>query len=193
MPDADAPSRLRLFVAAEVPPAHLDWVAEAVAPLQETLPQARWVPKQNQHITLKFLGWVDAMKLDEVGKAVERVAAAHAPAPVAVSGFGCFPHAGRARVLWAGLDDGAGVLARMAKDLDSSFVPLGIDAEDRAFVPHLTLARLRRPQPVALPDPAEAGPGPFPIDHVTLFRSYLSPRGPRYELLARYPLTAVGA
>lgn len=183
MTERPAPARIRLFVAADVPEAVLDAIEGAVAGMRNKLEQARWVPKQNQHITLKFIGWIEPARADEVQSAVAAVAAAHQPAPVSVSGFGCFPSARRARVLWAGLHDPRRLLETMAVDLDTRLKPLGVAAEDRAFVPHLTLARFRPPERVDLPEGPE-GPGGFEIDHLTLYRSHLSPRGPRYESMA---------
>ncbi len=161
--------KIRLFVAARVPDEHLEAIGGATRDLHASLPKARWVPPDNQHVTLKFLGWTPSARLEAVGRVIEVAAAARTPAACSVTQLGAFPSPRRARVLWAGLDNPGGLLAALASDLDAAFEPLGYRVEDRAFTPHLTLAR-------------------FKVHRVELFRSRLSPSGARYESMASYEL-----
>ena len=96
----------------------------------------------------------------------------------------------RARVLWVGLDDPAGLLAALARDLEAALVPLGFEAEPRAFTPHLTLARFKPPASVAgvLSDEPRVTAPSFEVGHLALYRSHLHPKGARYEVLATIPL-----
>lgn len=184
-----AGDELRLFTAVRVPRRQLERLHEAVAELG-SLGGARWVPLENQHVTLNFLGWVAAGSLPEVVAAADSVAESAAPARVSIEGLGAFPDERRARVLWAGIVDPDGLLPRLARGLGEALRPLGHEPEDRAYTPHLTLARLETPRPLprplpALPDP----PGTFDVDRVTLFRSRLSTAGARYEVLHEAYLT----
>jgi RNA 2',3'-cyclic 3'-phosphodiesterase len=181
--------RQRLFVAVDVPAAELAAVDEAVTELRSRLPPpfGRWAAPENRHVTLKFLGATDADKVPLVSESIREVAAHRAPARVALQGLGAFPSARRARVLWVGLSDPTGLLAKLAGDLDQALEPLGFRIENRAFTPHLTLARLRPAVPLELPPEVPAGT-PFDIAEVDLFRSHLHPRGARYELLEAFPL-----
>ncbi|HEV2756715.1 MAG TPA: RNA 2',3'-cyclic phosphodiesterase [Actinomycetota bacterium] len=175
--------KLRLFTAVVVPEPQLTWLDEAVAELRP-LPGARWAPVENQHVTLNFLGWVPAEDLERVVERVDAVAPLHRASNAALGGLGAFPRERRARVLWAGIDDPTGLLAGLAADLGDELRAVGYEPEERAYTPHLTLARFKTPRSLtgllpALPPP----PGTFPIDRVTLFRSRLSPSGSRYEVV----------
>lgn len=182
--------RLRLFVAADVPTSALAPIDARTAELRMQLPEARWTPASNQHVTLKFLGATPAEEVDAVSRVCALVAAGCQPASVRLTGFGAFPSARRARVLWIGIEDPDGILQRLAIALDRDLEPLGFAAEERPYRPHLTLARLKSPARVADLLTAAPAPGlqPFAIDHVSLYRSRLSPRGAQYELLQQFAL-----
>ena len=177
---------LRLFVAFEVPEDVRASLAGAVAPVRERYPKARWVPTQNQHVTVKFLGATYPRLVEWVTETAARVAGDHPSFATRVEGLGAFPSARRARVLWAGLDDGGQRLERLAASLDEA---LGREfrPEKRAFTPHLTVARFD--PPVGL-EPADVSyeSEPFEIDRIVLFRSHLRRPAPIYEPLATFAL-----
>jgi RNA 2',3'-cyclic 3'-phosphodiesterase len=184
------PERLRLFVAADVPGDRLAAVQRSTSALRRALGDARWVAPANQHVTLKFLGYVTSDLLPAVQEACALVARSHRPARVGLAPLGAFPSPRRARVVWAGLDDPGGLLASLAAALDGALEPLGFAAEKRAFTPHLTLARLKSPRRLDEPFP-ELGPAalaPFDVDAVALYQSHLSPKGARYEVIEGFPL-----
>jgi 2'-5' RNA ligase len=175
----------RLFVAVDVPE-EIRWaVASAVGPLRDEFPSGRWVPIENQHVTLKFLGATRPGLMDRVTEAVEGVALAAAPFSMRVDGLGAFPNERRARVLWAGLDDPDGRLIELAGALDGA-LRRDFPPEQRAFTPHLTVARFE-PQ-VRLGELAALTTDPFEVDRLTLFRSHLRRPAPVYEALAMFLL-----
>lgn len=182
--------KLRLFTAVRVPREQLEWLDRAVTPLK-TLAGARWTNVEDQHVTLNFLGWTAAPLLPEVVEAVEAAAGAHGPAEMRLDGLGAFPRERRARVLWAGVADPAGLLPRLAADLGERLRAVGYEPEDRAYTAHLTLARLKTPRSLegALPE-LSSPPGAFVVDRVALFRSRLSPAGARYEVIHEAYLSA---
>lgn len=178
--------QLRLFIAADPPPA---WRAE-VAALAATAPPAlaawRWLPAAQYHLTLRFLGAVPAAALADLRPALTALAAATPALSLGASHWGVFPSARGARVLWLGI---AGDLARLARPLACLFPQWGDPA--RPFQPHLTLARSRRaPLPVdpatlaALPLPVT----PWPCRAITLYQSVLAPHGSTYTPLHTTPL-----
>jgi 2'-5' RNA ligase len=177
---------LRLFAAVEIPEEIRGVLAEAVRPVRERFPKARWVPIQNQHVTVKFLGSTYPRLVEWVTGSISTVAGRHAPFRTRVEGLGAFPSGRRkARVLWAGLDDGDGRLERLAAALDEAlareFAP-----EKRAFTPHLTVARFDPPVGLGPLEPTFASE-PFEIDRIVLFRSHLRRPAPVYEPLGTYP------
>ena len=179
---------LRLFVAFEVPEAVRSDLAQAVEPLRERFPRARWVPVENQHVTVKFLGSTYPRLVEWVTSTVGGIASAHRPFETRVAGLGAFPSARRARVLWAGLDDPDSRSAVIAGALDDALAR-EFRVEKRAFTPHLTVARFDPPVEVDL-DEVAVGSGPFTVDRIVLFRSRLRRPAPVYETVATFPLEA---
>ena len=179
---------LRLFVAIEIPSDVRDLVDAAVAPIRQTYPRAKWVPKQNQHVTLKFIGSTYPRLVDRVTEAIGDVATAWQPFETRVDGLGAFPSERRAAVLWAGLDDAGGRMTELASALDTAlakeFAP-----EKRAFTPHLTVARFRPPERLGeLPTGLRSDV--FTIDQVVLFRSQVRRPAPIYTPVGTFPLGA---
>jgi 2'-5' RNA ligase len=179
---------LRLFVAIEIPDAAKAAMREAFAPWRERFPQARWVPPENQHVTLKFLGSTWPRLAEWVPDRVEQVADGHEGFSTRLTGVGAFPSARRARVLFAGLDDRGGRMAELAQDLDAALAH-EFKPENRSFRPHLTVAR--SDPAIALPDAfgeTTLETEPFEVGGLVLFRSHLQRPAPRYEPLSRFPL-----
>lgn len=177
---------LRLFVAIDIPAEVRDLVDDAVARIREAYPRAKWVPKRNQHVTMKFLGSTYPRLVDRVTEAIREVATSAQPLETRVEGLGAFPNERRAAVLWAGLDDAAGRMAELAAALDGAlareFAP-----EKRAFAAHLTVARFKPPE--RLGDlPIGVRSDAFTVDRVVLFRSQVQRPAPIYTPLATFPL-----
>lgn len=176
-------SRARLFIAVSVPEGPLRTVEHAVEPLRRELPDARWAAIASQHITLKFLGWTEESRVEEVRTAMASVAAQHESADVSMRDVGAFPNQRRARVVWAGIEDASRLLSSLAHALEAAVEPLGFERERRPFTPHLTLARIKNPTRVNL-EPISVVSDPWRVSTVELFRSHVSPRGARYEVLS---------
>jgi 2'-5' RNA ligase len=190
----------RLFVALEPP----DLVRRRLAALADELRRAagrageevRWVPPTNVHLTLQFLGAVPEERVPAIEAALREAAAEARPLSLALRGVGGFPNARRPRVLWAGLEGDLAPLAALAAALGARLAKLGHPPEDRPFSPHLTLGRAREGRGApglagALAGAAQEAPAPWRAAEVVLFESHLSPRGPRYEAIARAPLGGV--
>ena len=184
------PAKLRLFVAVLIPHEVLTQLDELVSPLRSKLVNARWTPVENQHLTLKFLGSTPADRFEAVAKTCEMVAAGRGGGRLSFTELGAFPSRTRIRVLWMGIDDRETVLAPVAADLDGAMGSLGFPAEGRAYTPHLTLARFKLPVPLKSGFPeidATAVPG-FMVTEIALMRSFLSPKGARYEVAETFRL-----
>ena len=186
----NAGEKVRLFVAARIPDDRLELLDAALEPLRAKLINARWVPVDNQHLTLKFLGWAPADLLDGVTQTCAMVTGGRPGGRLALTDLGAFPSKTRIRVLWVGIDDPSRVLGSLADDLDRAFEPLGFPSEGRAYTPHLTVARFRLPVPMksGFPTIDTAAIDAFALNELTLFRSHLSPKGARYERLEEFDL-----
>ena len=184
-------SALRLFLAVDVPRDLLLELDGRVAPLRSRTEGARWAPIENQHVTLRFLGTTPDDRLGPLVSSVRSTVARHDPFVLQLGTLGTFPERGRARVLWAGFEDPSPLLA-LAQDLEPVLVSLGYESEKRAFNAHLTLARFKIPAPVRglTAEIDLSGLEPFSVEQVGLWRSHLSPKGARYELLDEAPMRA---
>lgn len=169
------------------------------AAIEGLRPAARgvaWVAPDNLHLTLKFLGGVDADRLGDVLAALAPAAAGVAPFDAVVRGLGAFPTAPRPRVIWAAVVEGAEALAALAARVDGALAALGFPRATRPFAPHVTLGRVRVPRrepalAAALAAGAARDFGRVRLARVSLMRSELSPRGSRYTELGSAPLGAV--
>jgi len=118
-----------------------------IARLKPLCKSARWVRPEGMHVTLKFIGHVDAEKLDSLIAALAEVRS-DAPVEMRFRGVGFFPTEHRPRVFWCGIEASPN-LTEIASSVEGALVPLKIPAESRKFVPHLTLARFDSPHGLA--------------------------------------------
>ncbi|MGA8768629.1 MAG: RNA 2',3'-cyclic phosphodiesterase, partial [Candidatus Acidiferrales bacterium] len=141
---------MRLFVALELPGEVRQTLGDLIARLKPQCRAAKWVRPEGMHMTLKFIGHAiadgDAKKLDATRAALAAVKSGE-PVEMRYRGVGFFPDARRPRVVCCGVEASAN-LAQLAADIERALEPLGIPREDRAFVPHLTLARFKSPNGV---------------------------------------------
>jgi 2'-5' RNA ligase len=105
--------------------------------------KARWVRPENLHVTMKFIGHVEAGKLDPIRAALGDVRSEQ-PVELRFRGLGFFPNEKRPRVFWVGIDASPN-LALLAGEIDACLEKLGIPRETREFAPHLTLTRFDPP------------------------------------------------
>jgi 2'-5' RNA ligase len=173
---------MRLFIAAEIP---ADVKAQLVA-LKSDISGATWVKPDAMHLTLRFLGdQIDPIRLLPIKTALESIKAE--PFPVVLRGTGRFPPGTKrpARVLWVGIADQPALLALQAS-VERAVAAVGFDPEDRAFSPHITLARLKPEGNAAqvarfLEKQRAFRTEPFTVSAFYLISSLLTPQGPNYH------------
>jgi RNA 2',3'-cyclic 3'-phosphodiesterase len=185
---------IRTFIAAELPAQ----AREALAGLSGRVarnwpgPAVRWASPENIHLTLRFLGDTDTRLVPALGAGLEEIAGGAAPFALGLGGMGCFPSAGRPRVVWVGLDDPEERLRLLQRQVERLVRSLGWAREGRAFTPHLTLGRVREggrpPSGAWMLDPE---PLVFQIGQVRLIESRLKPAGAEYHTLHAAALSRV--
>ena len=180
----------RLFCAVEIPVAVRHALVSHAARLRELFPEvpASWTREDNLHLTIKFIGEVEGTRSVSLSEAAMRAAAAVERFTIVANTPGVFPK----RVLWMGIDDSSGRLANLHERLDAECAVEGFAKDERAFHPHLTLARLRRPQGTRALEAQHKEmlfePMEVKVDELLVFRSELSSKGSRYTVLSRHPL-----
>jgi RNA 2',3'-cyclic 3'-phosphodiesterase len=186
---------MRVFIAVELDAATRAAVDEAVNELRHRLGggfRARWVPQENMHLTVRFIGHVADAGVGTVLEAL-RPALAIPPFDLVPGTCGVFPVTGPPRILWMGLEEGTAPLQVMHEEFNRRLRPLGYEPETRPFSAHLTLARVKdaprgsgAATREALRD-VRTAPARCRVTHATVFESRLSPNGPRYTPLAQVP------
>jgi 2'-5' RNA ligase len=183
---------MRLFVSVD-----LDGLESSIAEAQEPLsglPGVDLTDPGGVHVTLKFLGEVEASRLDELGEALSAAVgdADVGPFEAEIEGYGVFPSPEYVRVVWAGVGEGSEALSRLHEAIESRTVALGFDPEDHEFTPHATLARVRdarsKEEVRDLVRDRYPEVGTLRVSEVRLTESTLTGEGPAYETVATFPL-----
>lgn len=187
---------MRLFVAMDIPEDVRNSLAAIAAKLRVAYPSARWARITGLHVTLKFIGETPAEKMERIETALSAIPV-RAPISINFRGLGFFPNERRPRVLWAGVQASA-ELRELAAAVDTALHPLGIPREERAFTPHLTLARFDSPRGLDSFHAAIDKGGPLEFGGVTakefhLYQSVLKPGGAEYTRLATFSFVAASA
>jgi len=176
----------RLFVALRPPRA----VRALLIGAMHGIAAARWQSDEQLHLTLRFIGEVDRHRAEDIAAALGTL---HGHAIAArIAGVGLFERQGRPHMIWARVEPGE-PLAALHRKVDQCLARVGVAPDTRAFVPHITLARLNRAAGPVAPFLALNGDfasAPFVFDHVVLYESELAHGGSRYHPVARYPLEA---
>lgn len=158
--------------------------------------QASWSRDANLHLTLKFLGEVSQGSVQKFSDATSRAVKRFARFPVLLEQTGVFPNDASPRVLWIGITDPEGTLGDLYSHLEDESAQAGFEKEDRRFNPHLTIARLRKPQHARTLASAHRQlafvPAEFSVSELLVIRSELSSEGSKYTVISRHPLGPSG-
>ncbi len=174
----------RLFVALRLPPP----LRAAALAAMDGIEGARWQEDSQLHVTLRYIGDVERQVAEDIALALQRV---RAPAlDLALHGVGSFDAKRAGRSVWAGVTPHDAVTA-LHRKIDHALIATGLPPEGRAFLPHVTLARLNGasgPIDRFLTTHAGLTSQPARFDRFVLYESHLDPGGAWYEPVVRYPL-----
>jgi 2'-5' RNA ligase len=194
---------MRLFLALDIDDPIRERITRFVDGVHIFSADARWVKPESLHVTLKFIGEQQDEAVEKIKQALKDVSTV--ATEIQFRGYGFFPTPKSARVFWIGMESGP-QLAQLAAAIDERMANLGIQKEDRAFSPHLTLARAPggsgsprwrkgdgpnrsfsylQEKLSALPAPEF---GTMTPREFFLYQSQLSPKGSKYTKLAKFPL-----
>lgn len=184
--------QVRAFVALHISEAARQTLTGAIASLGAAIQQGvRWVDPNGIHLTLKFLGNIDAGLVEQVLDSMQQSARNSAPFSLELSGLGVFPDRRPPRVLWAGVGGDLDALGSLQRELEGILGTQGFQREERGFNPHLTIGRVRngvsRDQGQRIVDAVASihlePTAPWRVDALHLMRSTLTPQGAVYDSL----------
>ena len=199
MPEGE---RYRLFVALAVPDDVKDRMEAAQADLRRGLPDrdVRWARREQFHLTLRFLGDVEATQVEALAEAIRAACGEFGALHLRAERIGCFPDPRHPRVVWVGVQDQAEQLPRLQRAVEAATEGFTTEQKEQRFTGHVTLARIKgikRPEAEALAK-AAAGMADRPFGQwracrIELIRSELSPQGARHSSIAAIALTGLPA
>ena len=153
--------------------------------------RVRWVPPQNMHVTMRFLGDITEPMVAALKDALEAVARRTAPFEMRCGGLGAFPDLSRPRVLWIGVDSPGDEITGLHRRVAEVLEETGFRTDDRPFHPHVTVGRVKTPEVDLAGLAAETeprDPGTTRVADLVCYRSDLRPEGAGYRVMWRLPL-----
>lgn len=179
---------MRAFIAVELDENIKENCRRLMNRLMTSDADVKWVKPSNMHLTLKFLGEIDEGQAEKIKELLHEIASEKSIFETGFSGLGFFPNKQRPRVIWLGINKGMEILKDLAEKIDDKTAVLGIEKEERAFSPHLTLGRFRSLKNIdelmkIFEKMREFDAGTMQVEGIHLIQSVLQPTGPIYTKL----------
>ncbi|MBI3822793.1 MAG: RNA 2',3'-cyclic phosphodiesterase [Planctomycetes bacterium] len=188
-------ARIRTFLGIDVGEAIRDRLVSLQQELTAVAEDVKWVEPENLHITLLFLGEVAQRETLDICRAAQKAVAKMPAFSISVEGAGCFPNPRRPRTLWVGVGEGADEVGAVHDAIEAPLLDMGsYRRETRAYVPHVTLGRVKGDQPTdalakELAKHRTWSAGTITVHEVHVMSSELTPAGPVYTVLGRAKLS----
>ncbi|HJP91053.1 MAG TPA: RNA 2',3'-cyclic phosphodiesterase [Pyrinomonadaceae bacterium] len=185
----------RIFCAIELPDAVREKLQDHIGQLRRQVPEvaASWSLVENIHLTLKFFGNVAVDHVAAISAAASKTVKDFSAFEIEVGGTGVFPRRSRPQVLWIGVNDPSGNLSSLQQQLENNCAAAGFPKEDRAYHPHLTIARIRKPDGARRLAEThlnmQFNSTSLKVNELIVFRSELSSKGSKYTALSHHQLT----
>jgi 2'-5' RNA ligase len=188
---------IRSFLAFELPPDIMRTVKDISEDIRRTRLDLKWVKVDNIHLTVVFMGNIRSEDVLAIGEEAGDVCVGFEPFEIALKGLGVFPNTRRPRVLWLGLEIEADRISSFRDSLQERLLDFGVREEKRAFTPHLTLGRFRKPEshdPLLGDIISRYADIKCPVgrlEELVMFKSELRPGGAEYTRLKSFPLKGI--
>ncbi len=184
---------LRTFVAIEIPRSVREEIDSFLREFRSIDAEVRWEPVRKLHITLRFLGETAESQIADIVRLLQDAAYGINPFSIVFSSTGCFPNKREPRVLWIGADAPSGTLETLAAKVDALMKQAGFEPENKAFHPHVTIARVKGKRNVAhllrTMESRTFRSQPTEVSQIVLVKSELRPGGSEYSVLHSIPLS----
>jgi 2'-5' RNA ligase len=184
---------IRSFLAVDLPMALRESMVIATMGIRTPAADVKWVRPEGIHLTLKFFGNIEEGQVEPIVNAVSGVITGQKPLTLKAEGIGAFPDLRRPQVIWIGMTGDIERLMVIQKNIEQVLSVLGFPAEDRPFIPHLTLGRVRYNKKSSglaskIQGLKDINFTPFTVNELILYKSTLRPGGAIYTPLRRLPL-----
>ncbi|MCX8030697.1 MAG: RNA 2',3'-cyclic phosphodiesterase [Thermodesulfovibrionales bacterium] len=184
---------MRCFIAIDLPKEIKLQIQQLIKSISHLSHEIRWVPFENLHLTLKFLGEIDEKTINKIQQILKKVLGERTPFKISISGVGAFPNTKKPNVLWVGVAPSE-ELKLLFEAIDTSFVHIGFIREKRGYSPHLTIGRVKDHKNISeviksFNEFQGKTFGSFEVSEIYLMRSILHPQGAEYIKLISFKLT----
>ena len=180
-------AKIRTFIAVDLPQDIKMTLDGMIAPFRADGAGVSWVRAENLHITLRFLGDVEEDSIPGLVKHIKTDIYGFGKFELTISGLGGFPNLKTPRVIWADTSKGRDRLRDLATSVEMACIEAKFGRADKRFMAHLTIGRVKSPSGLnkllVKVQKTSFEAGPFEIGAVTIFKSDLSPAGPKYTPL----------
>ena len=185
-----AESLLRTFISVSLPKEIVNIKKMLQSTIDSKGVEIKWVRDGNMHLTLKFIGHTPEASVEDINKTLKSVTEDFSSISLSIVGSGCFPRPERARTLWVGITGEKDKLNDFVDAINISLEPFGFPIQERKFIPHVTLARIKYPQKYT-PDITQFlnttfTELPMKISRINLMSSQLFSKGAVYTILGTH-------
>ena len=189
-----AESLLRTFISVSLPKGIVNIKKMLQSTIDSKGVEIKWVRDGNMHLTLKFIGHTPEESVEDINKTLKSVTEDFSNISLSIVGSGCFPRPERARTLWVGITGEKDKLNDFVDAINISLEPFGFPIQERKFIPHVTLARIKYPQKYT-PDITQFlnttfSELPMKISRINLMSSQLFSKGAVYTILGTHFLVS---
>jgi 2'-5' RNA ligase len=183
---------LRCFIAIDIPDPIREEIGAFIHTLKKYDADVKWVPPENLHLTLKFLGSTSETLLPGLLDSLSAVVVPYKPFCIRIEDTGFFPGRKNPRICWIGMEENTGMLKSIHADVENAAKRLGFSSEDREFNPHLTIGRVRSRRGMIavmneLADCKGRVFGSVMVERIKIMKSELKPKGAEYTCLHEVP------
>ena len=178
--------KIRYFIGLPPDTEVQEQLAQQAKEQEPTLHFAKWTHPQDYHITLAFLGDLEASKAEEVRDVLSKHTFHTSTFSVHTSQWGCFGPPKKPSILWAGIES-SDELKALHAEVWSLMETVGFEREQRPFRPHLTIARRSQGSTAADVKSAHLPSLSWQVRDVVLFQTHFG-RRPAYEQVLTLPL-----
>ncbi len=179
---------MRAFLALELPLDIKEYLSACTKSMSQRVLGVKWVKAEGQHITLKFFSEITDSKVQEIKGALVGIDKQHVAVPIQIKEISAFPNLRRARVIVVSFQEEVDNARAIFHDIENRLSILGIEKEQREFIPHITLGRTKVPAPLLRKDMLPLEEKRFFLDNLVLYKSTLTREGAVYTPLQRINL-----